>query len=244
MTKAEDERYIAHLDILGMSALVEKNFDFAWKSLSDLVAVRDRVLAYELEFSDLGTRKPANEYVHMVTFSDTIVVFTRDGSKYSYLALLVLIIEIFHKALCSCIPIRAGIAFGKFYFNFEKSMFAGPALIEAYRVGEEAQWLGISLADSLKRPEHNLKFEREEGVSLFSDWEVPVKGGFRNRMVLNWPLSYAHDLKLAPPISVDQFYEAFESAFGSFEDLRELDRNKYINTVNFMNKMLIGGTNA
>jgi hypothetical protein len=226
-----------------MSAMVERNFDLAWESLSALVDVRDRVLAYELEFTDLGVRTPASEYVQMVTFSDTIIIFTKDGAKHSYLALLVLINEIFHKALCSCIPIRAGVAFGKFCVNFEKSMFAGPALIEAYRVGEEAQWLGIALADSLKSPRHQLKFAKQ-GVSLFSDWDIPVKVGVRNRRVVNWPFSYQHDLKVIPPISVGQFYQAFEGTFGVFEQLEASAQQKYINTVCFMNSMLGYKTNA
>ncbi len=237
MSQDKDQRYVAHLDILGMSAIVEKDFDLAWESLSALVEVRDSVLSYELEFSDLGTRHAASEFVQMVTFSDTIIIFTNDSSKKSYLALLVLISEIFHKALCSCIPIRAGIAFGRFYFNFDKSMFVGPALIEAYRVGEEAQWLGIALADSLKEQEHKLKFAKH-GTSLFSDWEVPIKNGTRNRRVINWPFAFQHDLNVSPPIKVSQFYEAFVKTFGEYESLEKKDQQKYTNTVKFMNSML------
>jgi hypothetical protein len=237
MARPEDERYVAHLDILGMSAIVERNFELAWKNLSALVEVRDRVLSYELEFTDLGGRLPASDYVQMVTFSDTIVLYTEDGAQHSYLALLVLINEIFHKALCSCIPIRAGIAFGKFYVNTKKSMFAGPALIEAYRVGEEAQWLGIALADSLRASQHRLMFAKQ-GKSLFADWDVPIKAGVKNRKVLNWPFAYQDDLTASPPISVSQFYQAFESTFGAFEQLEASVQQKYVNTVHFMNSML------
>jgi hypothetical protein len=38
----KDNRYVAHLDILGMSSIVEKDADEAWGMLSDLVAVRDK----------------------------------------------------------------------------------------------------------------------------------------------------------------------------------------------------------
>ena len=34
-------RFVAHIDILGMSTIVEKDMDEAWGMLSDLVDVRD-----------------------------------------------------------------------------------------------------------------------------------------------------------------------------------------------------------
>ncbi len=151
--------------------------------------------------------------------------------------MIVLITEIFHKAICKCVPIRAGLSVGEFSFNDEKSMYAGPALIEAYRIGEGSQWLGISLAKSIH--EEAIKLNLQTGGSdLVINWDIPLKDKTINGYVINWPALFAHDLKIKHPITSEQFYEGFQSSFGSYEDLPNTVKNKYINTVDFMNHQL------
>ncbi len=145
-----NNRYVAHLDILGMSSIVTKNADNAWCLLSDLVAVRDQTNEDAIEFLDDGKVIPFSEIIQMVTFSDTIVLFTKSDSDLELRCMIILITEMFHKAMCRCVPVRVGLSFGKFYFNLDKSMYAGPALIEAYHVGEAAQWLGIVFSESVQ----------------------------------------------------------------------------------------------
>lgn len=134
-----DIRVVAHLDILGMSSIVEQDADEAWGMLSDLVAVRDRIRDYSIEFTDTGETIDVSRTVNVVTFSDTIILFTNAATDTDIRSILVLVAEILHKALVRCVPIRAGVALGRFFVNVEQSMYAGPALIEAYRVGESAQ---------------------------------------------------------------------------------------------------------
>ncbi len=236
-------RYVAHLDILGMSAIVDKDFDDAWTLLSELVAVRDRIGRLELEFTESGECIRAQEAIQMVTFSDTIMLFTKGESPLELRCMIVLLTEIFHKALCRCVPVRAGLAHGVFSFNLDKSMYAGPALIEAYRVGEAAQWLGIALGASIR--ERAIALAMRSGKSnAVVDWPVPVKRGTAEGLVVNWPAFVAHDLKAKPPISVAQFYAAFERSFGPFEDLPQEVQEKYSNTVTFMNQMLAAHARA
>src|SRR5437762_602535 len=106
-------RFAAHLDILGMSAIVEKDADEAWGMLSDLVAVRDRVGGYAMEF--LGTKElvRATDVATTVTFSDTIILYSKGCTDTELRALLILVTELLHKAMCSCVPVRAGVARGK-----------------------------------------------------------------------------------------------------------------------------------
>jgi len=93
-----------------------------------------------------------------------------------------LLAEIFHKAIYRCVPIRAGLSVGKFYFNDEKSMYAGPAFIEAYLVGEGSQWLGISLSDSIK--DEALKLNLQTGGSnVVINWDIPLKNKHKTVML-------------------------------------------------------------
>jgi len=230
-------RFVAHLDILGMSAIVEKDCGEAWGMLSDLVAVRDRVGSYAMEFLDTKELVHASKVVTAVTFSDTIILFSKGGSDSELRSLLILVTELLHKAMCSCVPVRVGIAKGRFFVNLEKSMYAGPALIEAYRAGESAQWIGISLANSVQN--QALSLELKSGKSnMIVDWPVPIRGGIERRCVINWPAIFAHDFKVKPPITVAQFYQAFAPTFGPFESLPTNVKAKYENTVCFVNNRL------
>lgn len=232
-----DLRYVAHLDILGMSELVDKDLDEAWGMLSDLVAVRDHANALALEFTDTGDVVNIRDTIKIVTFSDTIVLYTKTHSQSELRTMIVLVTEMFHKAIVSCVPVRVGISLGIFYFNDSKSMYAGPALIEAYRVGERSQWLGISLADSVKDAAIELKMTRKNS-EIIVNWDIPCNTGIINGYAINWPALFAHDLKVSPPFSPEKFYAAFHSAIGPYEELPKTVQSKYINTVDFMNHFL------
>lgn len=233
----QDIRYVAHLDILGMSEIVDKDLDEAWGMLSDLVAVRDHINTLALEFRDTGDTVNIQDAIKIVTFSDTIVLYTKTHSQSELRTMIVLVAEMFHKAIVSCVPVRAGISLGKFYFNDLKSMYAGPALIEAYRVGERSQWLGITLADSVKDAAIELKMTGRNS-DVIVNWDIPCKTGNINGYAVNWPALFAHDLRVTPPITPEGFYTAFHSISGPYGQLPETVKSKYINTVNFMNHYL------
>lgn len=232
-----DIRFVAHIDILGMSAIVEKDADQAWSMLSDLVSVKDRIRNYEIEFLHSNERVALSDAIHATTFSDTIILFTKGSSDTELRCMIIAVTEIFHKAMCRCVPVRAGLALGRFFFNLDRSMYAGPALIEAYRVGEAAKWLGITLAESVQKRALALGMKSLQS-EVIVEWPVPVKTGNVRQLVVNWPAVVAHDFTVKPPISVAQFYCAFENTFGDFETLADGVKEKYQNTVKFMNEQL------
>lgn len=234
---SRDIRFVAHIDILGMSTIVEKDADEAWRMLSDLVGVRDRVGNYEIEFLESNERVLVSEAIRTVTFSDTIILFSKGASDTELRAMVILATEFLHKAMCLCVPVRVGLALGTFFFDIDQSMYAGPALIEAYRVGESAQWVGISLAKSLEDNAKRLGLKSGQN-DVIVEWQLPVKGGTEQRFVVNWPAVFAHDFKVNPPLSVAQFYEGFELAFGPFVRLPADVQAKYENTVKFINDRL------
>ena len=97
--------------------------------------------------------------------------------------------------------------------------------------------MGIALAQSVQ--DRAIALDMSSGGSkVVVKWDLPVKGGTREAYVVNWPATAVKDLKVTPPVSVAQFYRAFESTFGQFEALRADVRLKYENTVLFMNELL------
>jgi hypothetical protein len=113
-------------------------------------------------------------------------------------------------------------------------MYAGPALIDAYRVGESAQWLGIVFSHTLQGREKTLGLTTGKS-SIIVDWCVPLKQGEAELSVVNWPAAVIQNFKVAPPFTTAQFYEIFKLTFGPMNKLPEDVLAKYVNTVHFIN---------
>jgi hypothetical protein len=136
-----------------------------------------------------------------------------------------------------CVPVRAGISIGRFNYNFSKSMYAGPALIEAYYTGESSKWLGITFSESAGQIACDLAM-KSRNSDIVVEWNAPIKNGVKSCYVVNWPAIFSHDFTVEPPISIRQFYEAFENSFGPYKNLPADVQNKYSNTVEFINGYL------
>jgi len=228
-------RFVAHLDILGMASIVDRDPEEAWSMLSALVDARDASTNVSIEFQSLGKLIHVPDHVKAITFSDTIFLFTHGITDADLRALIVSVSQIFCSALFNRVPVRVGIAKGELFVNFERSMYAGPALIEAYHVGESAQWLGIVF--SPKSAEDAKTLGLTSGKSnVVVNWEVPTKQAIEERSVINWPAIMASQLKVAPPFATEDFYEIFRPTFGPFSDLPQDVRIKYENTVTFFNE--------
>jgi hypothetical protein len=232
-------RYVAHVDMLGMSQLTFLDPKLAWSVVSDTVIALRRVLA--LAYLVNGRDIKIADHVASFTFSDTVLLFTKGDEPEDLRSILFACLELFAQRLSRCAPFRIGVAHGLFVFNRDENVFVGPPLIQAYRLGEEAQWLGAVLDQSVAEKATQLEpaLRDGNGRNLVVQWEVPLKSGNKaSQYVLAWPRSHRNDFIVQPPISAETFYQAFVQLFGLFQNLRSRDREKYENTVAFVNEML------
>lgn len=230
-------RFVAHIDILGMRAMVHRDPEMAWNILSSLASVRDHLGQLQLTEICSARQHMLAENVFSVMFSDTIVLFTKTESVNDLQAILIAPAEILHKAMCAYVPVRVGVASGQFFFNIEESLYSGPALIEAYEIGEAAKWLGIVTTEAVYRQslEANFKSGTNDVVVRAS---IPTNEGLAPGYAVNWVGSFRHHFKVTPPISTELFYSQFEHVFGPLEELPERERIKYVNTTKFINERL------
>lgn len=56
--------------------------------------------------------------------------------------------------------------------------------------------------------------------------------------VLNWAKIFKNNWTKEPPITVIEYYKAFEKMFGDFDSLSEDIQKKYSNTVDYINYSL------
>jgi hypothetical protein len=233
-----DERFVAFFDMLGMSDLSLRDADIAWGALSDLSKAKNEILKIGIEI--VNTSEIIEDRVRAFTFSDSIVAFTLSNQVVDTYAIVILSSELFSAALHSCIPLRGAIAHGRFLFNFDQNLFAGPPLVNAYRLSEEAQWLGIRLDEVVASKARDIPLQSKQGNQIIIDWEVPTKSGEKMKShVIDWVTPHINNFTVQPPVSVQQFYQAFQSMFGCFEQLPESVQRKYTNTVEFINNRLV-----
>lgn len=235
-----DERFVAFFDMLGMAELGLRDPETAWGALSDLAAAKDRIL--NLEIKMLSTRNTIRDRVRAFTFSDSIVVFTKSNQVTDVYAIIILCSELFMSALHACVPLRGAIAHGRLLFNIERQLFAGPSLVRAYRLSEDAQWLGIIVDEVVAQKASAIPLLSGRKKPVVIDSEVPTRSGRRVKSaVIDWVETHRNNVTADPPISVKQFYEAFEPIFGPYDELRISVRKKYENTVAFVNERLLAG---
>jgi len=221
--------------MLGFKGAIVRDIDKAWGALSDLRSAMDKIIGMEIE--DISTRRVIADRIKAYIFSDSILVFTLSDQPEDIKAILILASELFSKSLTSCVPLRGGISFGKFYFNEELNLFCGEPFVQAYQIGECAQWSGIVVHDSVAENYFNMPSMLKSGEnSILIQWDVPLKpSGQKKHWVINWPHIYKQSFKKPPPIATMDFYQAFESLFGSYDELRKDVKVKYVNTVEFIN---------
>ena len=235
MNSIDHNRYVAHFDMLGFKNAISRDVDEAWGALSDLRACMDRIL--NIDIQDLSSGKIISDRIKAYIFSDSILVFSIGNSPADLKSIFILTSQLFAFSLASCVPLRGGISFGEFFFNLDLHLFCGEPFVKAYQIAERAQWSGIVVDDIVAehfcRKNINLS---SHGTPVLTQWEVPVKpSGTRRHWVVNWPKLFKNNFRKNTPISVGEYYMAFERLFGSYEDLPEDVKKKYENTVKFIN---------
>ncbi|MES2739120.1 MAG: hypothetical protein V4672_22600 [Verrucomicrobiota bacterium] len=229
------QRYLAHLDILGMRTLTKQNHHAAWNMLSALETALLQSTPVTIKSDKFDDPIHIPDLIKSVMFSDTIIIYTESNTPRDFYAIFTAALNLFSKALYYRVPIRVGISKGIFHADKVRSMYAGPALIEAYDIGEASQWLGIVLSPSVAKDAiaQNL---RRGNTSLVIDWELPTKEGTIRATVANWPVALESSFKITPPLTTQQLYSVFEEYYGPFSELHESVMNKYTNTVDFINE--------
>ncbi len=232
-----EERFVANFDILGMRELIRTKENRAIAMLYDF---HDIIINHvgKLAIKIIKTNEIIIDRIEHILFSDTIILFTKGNSESDLYAIVTLCNELFGQALHRCIPLRGGIAFGNLFYHSNTKIICGKPLIEAYEFGESAKWLGIIATEEIAKKSHDENIQTKNKQPCIISWDVPSKDGTAKRNVINWPSVFAKNFLASIPITVAQFYEGFENDFGDFESLPNNIKEKYENTVAFVNTCL------
>jgi hypothetical protein len=186
------ERFVAFLDIMGFIDMVFRKshaevkiiLDYFYKAIG---IIENTPIASNLSFEQyLKVSRNYKSAVRIVIFSDSILLISRDGSKSSFEEMLYKIQFILFIAFSSNIPIKGVIAYGEQTADFNKSLYFGRPLIDAFGLQNELLFYGVVLHHTFE----SRLGEKGMGDILESElvqhYPVPMKLGKVSHNSINW----------------------------------------------------------
>ena len=175
------KRFVCYLDIMGFKDMVMRNsHDSIYKMLDDLSKKRDSIdnaqhLPQPYEKDSLKT----------VSFSDSIVIFTKNDTKDCLELLTRATSWLFANAIESGIPLKGAISHGELSVNISRQIFFGQPLIDAYLLEEEVEFYGIVIHNTVEKILNELNTSLIS-IEKYKDCVVPLKSGKIQHYILDW----------------------------------------------------------
>lgn len=173
------KRYVCFLDVMGFKDLVSRRSHRQVFSL--MKKLSDAKNSIRLAF-DENENKKYHDIIYTTSFSDSIVVFTKDNSKTSLIALVAVAIpHLMQSALSKGIPMKGALAFGEMSIDKEGQIFFGQPLIDAYLLQEDVYYYGVVVHNSAE-----LLVSKTPTNKHFIDISTPLKSGNISHYNINW----------------------------------------------------------
>ena len=171
------KRFVSFFDILGFK-------DMVFSHTHDQVLTKLTALKSTLSFLELASNSPGlkelkidDDQTRSVTFSDSIMFFSKSDTENDAIKIIYDSYALIRKATENDIPIKGAIAFGQITLNFNKSIFFGKPIIEAYLLHEELQLMTAILHHSFEAKLQNFNGDFWAFVrnSIITEYRVILK---------------------------------------------------------------------
>ena len=183
----DGKRFVAFFDILGFGSWVEnvgsmEVFTYVQGFLNLMArsslpgSVIHPNMSVDVPSSDLG----------YVMFLDSIVFYSRDDCYECLKTMLAICGEFMNSVICGpSRMVRGAIAYGDFFVDPEVDAYVGQALIEAYRLEGQQDWLALSLDASLTATPQFAK-ALEEHPGFIGRSLAPLRDSDEKPYCINW----------------------------------------------------------
>jgi len=168
--------------------------------------------------------------VEFVWFSDTIIFYSTDDSRQSFLAVAGASRSFFDELLDSKIPVRGALAFGDFYADKTNNLFLGKALVDACKYGEKFDWLGFVLHSSAL--EKMVEVGQPVSDLTYKRWDATYKNRKTNAVGKESVMAYLLGDGSMPLEDGNSFVEVLEEM--AVREKCESIKRKYVNTIEFL----------
>ena len=187
MKESTANRYVGYLDIMGFKDMVARNTHH--KIYSMMTDVAESMNSTQSVFSvdyDTDEDDEVQTNIIMMTYSDSIMVYSKDGGVSSRENFIASIASLTDSLFHSGIPFKGAVAFGTMTLDFRNSIFFGQPLIDAYLLSEELSFYGIVAHASA---EYKAGFRNDESIIKYL---CPFKNGAAQHLTIS-PITFLPD---------------------------------------------------
>lgn len=162
-------RFVGYIDIMGFKDLVARNNE-------EVIYIMMHRIRNSI-FQNLiihGVDDPKDGYesnIYVTTYSDSIIVYSKDDSKQSLNSFLNSISGLTSDLIRNAIPHKGAIAYGLMTLDFKNSIFFGQPLIDANFLHDELAFYGVVVHATADR------FIRNSGNKYIFEYNCHFKSG-------------------------------------------------------------------
>ena len=232
--KPTDNRFVAFFDLLGFKDKVMRaSHEEIYKELNQLSACRKQ---WENATHDkLVENKFEDVDIYIVSFSDSIVLFSKNDSLDNFKFFSISVLGIFSNAIKNKIALKGGVAHGSISVNKSEQIYFGQPIIDAYLVEEEVNFLGIVCHNSIDKYLKNessqiLDFKKK----LYKFHETPLKCG----RIKHTFIDYYQNIVDSKEKTETNIKELIISVLNGFYETVSCSPRRYIdNTITFVEEL-------
>lgn len=184
--KTTDKRFVAFFDIMGFKELVERNphnviVEKLKKLNEDIIHIESM---HDSEY--LKKQKISVSESKAITFSDSIIIFSKDSTEESLNKIIIDSVYVLWSALQNEIPIKGAISFGEITVDFDAPLFFGRPIIDAYLLHDQLVMYSAILDHNVEKiiKEKNLV---EKLDLLIVKYNTNLKSGKINHFLIRFP---------------------------------------------------------
>lgn len=232
--KPTDTRFVAFFDLLGFKdKIMRKTHDEIYSELNKFSNWRKNI--EKTLNNDIVIKNFIDVDVYIVSFSDSIVLFSKNDSLDNFKFFTLAINSLFSNSIKNNIAIKGGIAHGIISINKSEQIYFGQPIIDAYLIEEDVNYLGVVCHNSIDVYLKNLN-------STFLDkhykfLEAPLKSGYINHYVLDY-FYLLLDKGTRKELKREEKIELIENVFKEFYCNVSGSARRYVdNTLNVFKKM-------
>lgn len=188
--KTTDNRFVVFLDIMGFKDFVSRNSHEQVYDMMSKLSLSKEIIDTTLEKTDTDN-KYKEKGLYTTSFSDSLVLFSKDDSAISFEMITGATSFLFEQAMIDSIPMKGAIAHGVISVNKTKQIYFGQPLIDAYLLQEEVNYYGVVFHNSVDNYiyKHSKEIDNYTKNS-YSEIKTPLKSGLITHNNVNWFSSF------------------------------------------------------
>lgn len=182
-----DKRFVAFFDILGFRDMVMRTSHQEIYAKLDKLSKATKGIE-KIQFTEDYNEQVGNGEIYTVSFSDSLVLFSKTDDIDNFKFFLVAVRWVFAKAIENFIPIKGGISYGEVSLNKSEQIYFGQPIIDAYLTEEDVNYFGVVCHFSIDKfiADNYDQLDMDYINSIIFESVTPLKSGQITHKNIDW----------------------------------------------------------